>query len=767
MKGPVQVGETVSHYRIVADLGAGGMGVVYRAEDVRLGRHVAVKFLAPELTRDANARRRLLAEAQAASTLDHRNICTLYEVEEAADGTLFLVMAYYPGETLMGRLERGPLQLEQAIDLAMQIAEGLNAAHVHGIVHRDLKPANVIITAEGVAKIIDFGLAQWANSTRLTEIGKTWGTVAYMSPEQARGDVVDKRTDLWALGVMLYEMISGHRPFATDSSAATLYAILNAAPQPLDRIRSGIPSEVSRLITRALEKRAGDRFQTADELLEALRSSQRGRKSGPVGQVVDDHRLSIAVLPFSDMSPKRDQDYFCEGVAEELICALTGVSDLHVVSRTSAFQFKGQPIDIGEIGFRLKADAVLEGSVRTYGTQLRIAVRLVNVADGYDLWSERYDRDMSDIFAVQDEIARSIVEKLKGQMRSESDAGLVRPHTHDLEAYNLYLQGRYYWSRRYAGFLGRALECFEQAVARDASYALAHTGVADAYTVLGVYGAIRPRVAFGKSKQAAECALVLNDALPEAHQAFAFVEWYLDWDWIGAEQHYRRALALNKESGLTHAQFGVFLSAQARFAEAIAEVTTGVALDPVSLLVGFYSAATRYNTREYDKALEECSRVLELDPNFALALWIRTLTLSELERHNEAIETAQRALSVSKTQPFYLSALGVAYARAGHHAETQHVLEELTALSETAYVMPLHFADIYTALRSYDEACTWMERACDDRNGFATYIGTLPLYDGIRSDERFARLVGRIGLAKKTEHVTRRTGPTSTTEQTP
>ena len=746
MLGCPEIGATISHYRIVAALGAGGMGVVFRAEDLRLGRQVAVKFLPPHMTREDTARRRLLSEAQAAAALDHRNICTLYEVDETSDGMLFLVMAYYAGETLRVRLDRGPLPVEQAIDIGGQIAEALAAAHARGLVHRDLKPANIILTPEGVAKVIDFGLAKSLESTAITQVGTLIGTVAYMAPEQASGGAVDARTDLWALGAMLYEMMSGQRPFEADSSAATIYGILNRPPRPLDQIRPGIPREVSRVVARALEKQPRDRFQTALALLEALRGTQSDRGSLAIG-TSEPRRLSIAVLPFSDMSPQRDHDYLCEGIAEELICALTGLSDLRVVSRTSAFQFKAQTLDIGEIGIRLKADAILEGSVRTDGTHLRIAVRLVDVADGYDLWSERYHLKPTDVFAVQDDIARSIVDRLKGQLRVGSEGLVLRPHTSDVGAYNLYLQGRYYWSRRYTGFLKRALECFEQAVSRDPSYALAHTGVADAYTILGVYGAIKPTEAFRYSKEAAERALALNDTLPEAHQAYAFVQWYLDWDWVGAERHYRRALALSPESGLTHAQFGIFLSAQSRFTEAVSEVVKGVALDPLSLLVGFYCAATHHNHRQYADALQECGRILELDPNFTLALWIRTLTLSELQRHDEAIETAQRALAVSKRQAFYLSALGVAYARAGRRADAEQVLHELREMSEKAYVLPLHFADLHISLGMHDEGCEWMARACDDRNAFVTFIATLPLYDAIRSDPRFAQLVRRIGLA--------------------
>ena len=361
------------------------------------------------------------------------------------------------------------MPVQEALEVAAQVAEALTAAHTHGIVHRDLKPANIILSGDGLAKVIDFGVAKVLESTGLTQSGVVVGTVVYMSPEQASGGRADHRTDLWALGTMLYEMVSGYHPFDAESAVAVIHRILNLTPKPLDQIRTDIPPQVSRLVARAIEKQPHSRFQNASELLEALRAAHRDCRTRANSVSEQPRHLSIAVLPLLDMSPKRDQDYMCEGIAEELICALTGLSDLRVVSRTSAFQFKGQPLDVSEIGRRLKAHAILEGSVRSDGTRLRISVRLVDVADGYEIWSERYDRELSDVFAVQDDIARSVASRLKGQIGGNSEVPVLRPHTTDIDAYNLYLQGRYYWSRRYAGFLKRALECFERAVSRDPS----------------------------------------------------------------------------------------------------------------------------------------------------------------------------------------------------------------------------------------------------------------------------------------------------------
>ena len=748
MNERTKIGDTVAHYRVLEKLGAGGMGVVYRAEDSRLGRPVALKFLAPELTRDDNARRRFLHEAHAASVIDHPHVCTLHDIEETADGQIFLVMSYYPGETLKTRLRHGPLDVEDAVDLATQIGEGLAAAHAGGVVHRDIKRANVMITKSGIAKILDFGLAKLQDVTGVTRSGEQLGTLAYMAPEHVGGDAVDHRVDVWALGAVLYEMLAGRPPFRSESAAATFYAILSLAPEPLHRVRPIVPPELGGIVGRALAKRPDGRYQSAEEMLVALRTCQ-GRADGwsTSRRLGAERRLhSIAVLPFSDMSVDRNQGYFCEGIAEELINALTAVAGLNVVSRTSAFQFQEQRLDISEIGRRLNADVVLEGGVRQVGDQVRITVQLVTVADGYQLWAERYDRELDDVFAIQDEIARAVVDRLKVELLSEPGEPLVKRHTDDLEAYTLYLQGRYYWSRRYEGHLAKALECFAQAVARDESYGLAHTGLADAYSILAIYGAEVPREAFTKAKAAAQRAVVLDPMLAEAHQAMAFVHSFFDWDWAGAEAEYRRALNLNPAAGFTHAQFGVFLASQARFPEATAAAATGVKLDPVSPLVGFYAAATLINARHYPEALADCDRVLDLDPNFALALWVKALVCAYLHREAEAIEAAERAVALSQRQTFFLAGYGVTCALAGRLAEAEQALAELTARSKDAYVMPLHLADIYAALGDRDRSFEWLERASDERNGFVIYLATMPIYDSLRTDPRYSLALAKLGL---------------------
>ena len=476
-------GSRLGQYEIVSLIGGGGMGLVYKAQDTRLKRLVALKLLPPELTRDETAKQRFLQEAQAASALDHPNICVIHEIDETPDGQLYLVMAYYEGETLKERIARGPLALDDALDIATQVGQGLAEAHGAGIVHRDIKPANLLVTKTGVVKILDFGLAKLAGSESLTRTGTLLGTVAYMSPEQLRGEDVEQRTDIWSLGVVLYEMLAGQLPFKGEGLEAVSANVLHGTPIPLARTRPSVLQDAERVVNRALVKQVADRYQAVVDLLGELRKL---RGSPTVTTPTQPDVPSIAVLPFRNMSADPEQEYFCEGLAEELIDALARLDGLRVAGRTSAFQFSGKGHDLRDIGEKLQVKTILEGSVRRAGDRLRVNAQLINAADGYHLWSERYDRDMDDIFAVQDDIARTVVEKLKVKLLGTADTPLVRKPTDNLEAYNLVLQGRYYSLRATGPALEKALACFTQAPALEPAYAQAHAGIATAQAIRAI-----------------------------------------------------------------------------------------------------------------------------------------------------------------------------------------------------------------------------------------------------------------------------------------
>jgi serine/threonine-protein kinase len=744
------IGKTISHYRIVEKLGEGGMGVVYKAEDTKLKRTVALKFLPPELTRDPEAKERFIQEAQAASALDHPNICNIHEIDETSESQLFICMACYGGETLKERIARGPLGIEEAIRIAAQIGEGLAKAHAVGIVHRDMKPANIMITSEGVVKILDFGLAKLVGRTQHTKTGTTLGTVAYMSPEQARGAAADYRTDIWSFGVILYEMLTGQRPFGGDYDQAVIYSILNDEPRSVTSIRPDVPGSIGVIMEKCLEKDPNGRYGSAEELTKDIRQLEGawGQTSARGAMQKSKELPSIAVLPFRDMSPARDQEYFCEGIAEELINGLAQIAGLRVAARTSAFQFKDKDLDVRRVGKELGVESVLEGSVRKAANRLRITAQLINVEDGYHLWSEKYDRELEDIFAIQDEISLAIVEKLRGKLLKEEKSKLVRRYTDNEEAYNLYLKGRYYWNRRHEGGIQKAIELFQQAVEKDPLCAPGYVGIADCYNVCGILGLMDPRIAYPRSKEAVAKALDIDEGLAEAHASLGWIKTFYYWDWAGAEVEFLRSFELNPNYANAHYFYSLYLGAMGRHDESIAESSHALELDPVDLAVNSIHGCTLYWGRRYDAALEQFRKTLDMDPNFYLVNLYFGMTLASREMWREALEPFTRALAVSPGSPLAIGFVGYALAGSGQKKEALEVLDRLEELSKERYVGSYAKAAVHFGLKADDRMFECLERAFVEKESWLAMLNTIPIWDRVRSDPRFIALLRRVGFQK-------------------
>jgi len=725
-------------YALERELGRGGMATVYYGQDLKHRRSVAIKVLQQELA-TALGVERFRREIEMAAGLTHPHILPLFDSGEA-DGLFYYVMPYIEGQTLRGRLDQErQLPIEDAVRIACDVAAALACAHARGVLHRDIKPENIMFSA-GRAVVADFGIARMVSAAsleRITGTGVAIGTPAYMSPEQALADPqLDGRTDVYSLGCVVYEMLTGSPPF-TGPTAQAVLARHTIDPAPSIRgVRPTVSSALERAILKALAKAPADRFGSATQFAAALTAPVEGPADGE----------SIAVLPFVNLSADPDTEYFSDGIAEEIINALAQLPGLRVAARTSSFAFRGHAIDLAEVGAKLKVATVLEGSVRKAGTHLRVTAQLIKVADGYHLWSERYDREMTDVFAIQDEIARAIADRLQVTFGGRETGLLVTPPTQNLDAYHLYLKGRYYWAQRGLG-LKKALDCFGQALALDPNYALAHTGLADACALLAEYGIVVPKVILPKARVAIQRALELAPDLAEAHCAQGTLKLVFDWDWPGASRDLRRAIELNPRYVAARYRLALYLTLiESEFEQGIAHARRAVELDPLAPLPLGQLGAVLIAAGRHEEAIAPLKRAVELGPGMLLPLLHLGVIYHCLGRTREAIEIHEIAAASSGRNPLTIAHLAVFLSAEGKDGEAQALYDELEARSRREYVLASTLAFAAAALGRIDEAFQLLHRACDDRDAALIYAKRYPTFRLLQGDPRMTEIYRRIGL---------------------
>jgi eukaryotic-like serine/threonine-protein kinase len=742
------IGKTISHYKILEKLGEGGMGVVYKAEDTKLKRTVALKFLASALTSDPEAKQSFIQEAQAASALDHPNICTIYEIDETAEGQIFISMAYYLGEILKNKIKRGPASLQEAIHLIRQIGEGLAKAHEKDIVHRDVKPANLIVLDGQLIKILDFGVAKFRHKTDSSSPGLIIGTPAYMSPEQASGKPVDQRSDIWSVGVILFELLTSNLPFVGDSDLALMRFIVNETPLSLNKFLGNGSAKIQNIIDKTLTKNPEERYQSLNEFLSDLNLCEQGRPSTADTRVIavpPQELPSIAILPFIDLSAEKDQEYFCDGLAEEIINGLARLKALRVASRNSAFQFKGKNFDTAQIGQALNVQKVLEGSLRKVGKRMRIAVRLINVSDGFLVWADQYQRELADIFDIQDDISRAVVTNLEIQFAGASEKEWVKHYTDNVEAYSAYLRGRFYWNKRTADSVKTSIEYFQSAIKMDSKYALAYSGLADAYIVLGLYGRYSPTEVMPKALQAAEQALQIDELLPEAHISLGCAKAVYEWEWSEADDHFKRGIELKPEYAEAHHWYAInFLTPLSRFEQAVEEAKKALDLEPSSLAINAAVGLVYYFARQFDAAIDHFQRALDMDPDFPVTNFFLGQAFVQKCRFHEAIDYFQRALKFDGDNTNMLATYAHAAALTNEKDIARKVLEQLLDYSGKKYVSSYDISSIYCGLGDTEKALSWLEKALEEHAFLLSYLNVDPIMDPLREHERFQILIKKL-----------------------
>jgi serine/threonine protein kinase/Flp pilus assembly protein TadD len=749
-------------YQVIEELGRGGFGKVYKVFDREINDRVALKLLKPEIAGDEKTIERFRDELKLARQISHRNVCRMFDLNKN-EGIYYITMEYVAGEDLKSMIRMiGPMSSGKAILVAKQVCKGLAEAHRLGIAHLDLKSQNIMIDKEGSVRIMDFGIARSLKGRESLEPGALIGTPEYMSPEQIQGKDLDYRSDIYSFGVILYEILTGKVPFEGMGFVSVAEKKKTQVTPDPRTVNPQISADLSRLILKCLERDRGKRYQDMEEILNELREIQKSVPTTdgilPKGKPDSEEfveltpKNSIAVLPFADLSPQKDQEYFCDGMSEELISALAKVEDLKVASRTAAFQFKAEGYDIRQVGDKLKVRTILEGSVRRAGNRVRITAQLINVQDGYQFWSEKFDRDIEDIFAIQEEISLAIVDSLKLKLLKEEREALVKRYTKNTDAYRLYLKGRYFWNRRYEGGLQKGIEFFNLAIEKDPLYALAYAGIADSFSLLAHYGFVPPKEGYPRAKAAAEKALAIDDRLAEAHASLGRVKLHYDWDFNGSEMELRRALELNPRYATALEWYALFLMSMGRFDEAIAEAKRALESEPLSLIINAVLGAVYCFAGKFSESIEQFRKAIEIDPNFALTYLFEAGALEAMGRMEEAVESLRKLVVLSGGSPFALGYLGGGLGRIGQKEEALGILEKLKEISQKRFVSPLYIAMIYIGLDEKDKVFDYLEKAYQEHESFMVFINTWPQFQRLRPDPRFQALLEKMGLLVKKEN---------------
>ena len=744
---PLVLGSRIGPYEITGMLGAGGMGEVYRARDVRLDRQVAIKVLPEHLSQDRDALQRFEREAKAVAALSHPNILAIHDFG-SDHGIVYVVTELLEGRTLRERLGGAALPWPKAVEIAIALAEGLAAVHAKGVIHRDLKPDNIFVLSDGHVKILDFGLAHVQvpkpeEAVTVTQPAMVMGTVGYMSPEQLRAETARAPSDIFALGAVLYEMLAGRRAFGGGTVQDALSAILRDDPPDLAGLSTPIPGDLARIVSHCLEKNAGERFQSARDLAFALRTvASGGSVSRRAPEVID----SIAVLPFVNESRDPDVDYLSDGVTETIINCLTQLAGLRVAPRSTVFRYRGRDIDPQAAGREIGARVVLTGRILQRGDTLVVGAELIDVALESQLWGERFTRKLADIFSIEEELASKISESLRGKLTRDDRQRLTRRSTDDSEAYRSYLRGRHAFNRRTPDSLEQGLRYFEQAIARDAEYALAYSGLCDSYSVLSYIGVMPPWEAWPKSRDAATRAVAIDDSLAEAHASLGSVCAFADWNWSEAEREFRRAIELNPRYLQARTWFAFqTLAPLGRFEEATVQVRSALEGEPLSSTLNLHAAMVALQQHRTDDAIEYARTALELDPGFLFAhVWLG-MAYEHQRQHDAAIAEFEKAMPpLREAAPGWQGLLVHALARANRRADAEMILADLQQCARRRYVDSLLQAVAHVGLNQHEEAIDCLERAADERS--ALLVVGYPVLDPLRSHPRFIRLMARLRL---------------------